>query len=181
MLSIILTGPSTAQFGGLRKKAKNAVEEKVQVEDMTPVEEQVPDMKAPGSGKRPPANTDQDRKYPPGLPFSSLLNGIQILAKDGRLQLNQIQATCIPDDVEGGFIVLRTEDGKELYQWGWYPDRIEKPYTLLNFHTMTDLQIAEKISASYAEMSTPDNHVLDFYLPSGGRSRFVVVCQTVGE
>jgi len=166
VFSMVFAGPSTAQFGGLKSKAKKAVEEKVEVEDKTAVEEHVPDAKAPGSKKRPPASTNQDRKYPPGVSFSALLNGVQMLDKDGRLHLNQIQATFIPDDCEGGFIVLRTSDGEELYQWDWYPDRLEKPFTLLNFHTLTDLRSGKKISAHYADMSTPGEYVLDFYLPT---------------
>lgn len=163
VLSIVFAGPTSAQFGGLKDKAKKAAEEKVAVEK---VEKEVVDVQKPGAGERPAARTDPDRKFPPGLSFSSLLNGASMLAKDGRFHLYQIQATFIPDDCEGGFVVLRTADGEELYQWDWRPDRLEKPYTLFSIHSFTDLRSGEKLSAQYADLSTPGDYVLDFYLPT---------------
>jgi hypothetical protein len=154
VLSIVVAGPSYAQFGGLGDKVKKAAEEKAG------------DVQKPGAGERPPARTDLDRPYPPGLSFSSLLNGVVMLPKDGRLHLDHIQATFIPDDCEGGFVVLRTAEGEELYQWDWRPDRLEKPYTLFNIHSLTDLRSGETLSAHYADLSTPGDYVLDFYLPT---------------
>jgi hypothetical protein len=161
LLSFVLVGVAQAQFPGkLRRGAEEALKEGLgKKEDR--------DKQAGADSRaRPPARKDKDRKYAPGLSFSTVLNGVLVLPKNGNFQLNRIQATFIPDGCEGGFVVLRKADGTELYQYDWKPDRLKKPYTLLNFHQTTDLQSGEKGGGGGSKPLKPGDYVLDFYLPT---------------
>ena len=120
---------------------------------------------AGATSSRPPANKDKSRKYPPGVSFSSVLNGVKLLPKQGQFRLHHIQTTFIPDDCKSGFVVLRTADGKEIAQFDWKPDRLKKPYVLLNIYPITDLRTGEKVAAGL-KMTEPGDYVLDFYLPT---------------
>jgi hypothetical protein len=172
VLILALLSSAYAQFGGVRriaeKAAKQASKDKAQGNDASQSDNNPSSAGKQGSakrGSRPSAKKDADRKYPPGLSFSTVLNGVKMLPKNGKFRLDRIQATFLPDDCEGGFIVLRTADGKELYQWDWKPDRLKKPYTLLNFHNVINLETGEKIPAQSFDLAKPGAYVLDFYLP----------------
>ena len=156
--SIAVAGNANAQLPGkLKREAEKALKKK-----LSDKSKQVADE----SGARPPARKDKDRKYPPGLSFSSLLNGVNMLAKDGQFGLHHIQATFLPDDCKEGFAVLRTADGKELYQFDWRPELLKKPYSLLNIHKTTDLRSGESQGSVLVALATPGDYVLDFYLPT---------------
>jgi hypothetical protein len=155
VLSITMSSVASAQFGGLTDKAKDKASEEADQAKTKATK-----------GERPAAVNDPNRQYPPGLSFSALLNGVKLLPKNGRFDLNQIQATFIPDDCEGGLVVLRTADGTELYEWDWRPDRLEKPYTLLSIHGITNLATGERKGGGGADMAKPGDYVLDFYLPT---------------
>jgi hypothetical protein len=159
---IALAGSANAQLPGrLKKEAEKALKGKIG-DKAKEAGQQAGDQ----SRARPPANKDKSRKYPPGLSFSSLLNGVQMLAKDGRLGLHHIQATFLPDDCKEGWTVLRTADGKELFQFDWRPELLKKPYSLLNVHKATDLLSGESPASRRATLTTPGDYVLDFYLPT---------------
>ena len=157
-LSVAVAGTASAQLpGDLTDKAKKAIEERLSDKDE-------------GGGAeeraRPPARKDDSRQYPPGLSFSSVLNGVQLLPKNGQLRLHHIQATFLPEDYKEGYTVLRTADGKEIGQFDWKPEVLQKPYALLNIHSATDLRSGEKQGAGYIVLTTPGDYVLDFYLPT---------------
>jgi hypothetical protein len=155
-LSVFLCGTANAQLPGrLKQKAREALMEKVSKGKQDAGD---------SSRSRPPARKDKDREYPPGVSYSSLLNGVKILAKNGQFRLDNIQATFLPDDCPGGWIVLRTADGKELVQFDWKPDRLKKPYAIMGVHKITDLKNGETIPA-FVDLSAPGDYVLDFYLP----------------
>jgi len=156
VLSVFASTAANAQFGGLKDKLKGAVKEKAGGSDKS--------SPTGLSGKRPAASKDKSRKYHPGVSYASLLEGVKLLARDGKFRLHHIQATFLPDDCQGGCVVLRTADGTELVQFDWKPDRLKKPYALLNIHKITDLKTGEKITA-FVDMSKPGDYVLDFYLP----------------
>jgi hypothetical protein len=118
------------------------------------------------AGPRPPARKDADRKYPPGVSFSSLLNGIQLLAKNGQFRLENVQGTFIPDDCKEGYTVLRTADGKELHQIDWHVQPLKKPYSLLATYKITDLSSGQSQGGGGIDLGTPGDYVLDFYLPT---------------
>ncbi|HUU84900.1 MAG TPA: hypothetical protein VM243_15480 [Phycisphaerae bacterium] len=161
-LSIAVAGTANAQIpGNLTGKAKKAIEKKLSDKDKEADEQQASDK----SGSRPPANKDAGRKYAPGLSYSSVLNGLQMLAKNGGFSLHHIQATFLPEDYKEGFSVLRTADGKEIYRFDWKPQILEKPYALLDNTKTTDLATGETPPGA-VPLTTPGDYVLDFYLPT---------------
>lgn len=157
VLCIAIVPAANAQFPGkLKDKIKGAIKGKADKDEAKPGDP---------SGSRPAASKDKDRKYPPGLSYSSVLEGVKLLAKKGQFGIHHIQTTFVPDDCKGGFVVLRTADGKELCQYDWKPDRLEKPYTLLNVTKTTDLSNNQSVPSGRIPL-TPGNYVLDFYLPT---------------
>jgi len=167
VLSLMLCGTTYAQLPGkLKKGAERVMQGRLggdQGEEQEGADAAQADAK---SGARPAANKDKSREYPPGLSFSTVLNGVKLLPKKGKFSLHQIQTTFLPDNCTEGSTVLRTADGKELFQWDWKPDRLQTPYALMNVHKRTNLQTGETQSAGFIEMTTPGDYVLDFYLPS---------------
>ncbi len=157
-VSIAVAGNANAQLPGrLKKEAEKALKKK-----LSDKSKQVADE----SGARPPARKDKNRKYAPGLSFSSVLNGVNMLAKDGKFSLHHIQATFLPDDCKEGFTVLRTTDGKEIFQFDWKVQMLKKPYSLLDVHKITDLRSGESQGGIPVTLDTPGDYVLDFYVPS---------------
>ena len=170
VLGIASVPAANAQLpGGLKqigkKLAKDLAKDKDKEEDKTADQTGSLTGAAGATSSRPPASKDKSRKYPPGMSFSSLLNGVLLLPKKGQFRLDQIQTTFIPDDCKSGFVVLRTADGKEIAQFDWKPDRLKKPYVLLNIYPITDLRTGEKVAAGL-KMTEPGDYVLDFYLPT---------------
>jgi hypothetical protein len=161
-LSIALAGTTNAQIpGALKRAAKKAVKEELSDKGAEGGQQQAGEQ----SASRPPARKDKDRKFPPGLSFSSLLNGAQLLAKDGQFRLDNVQGTFLPEDCKEGFTVLRTAEGKELYQFDWQVQTLEGPYSLLSMNKKTDLSSGENVPGG-VPLATPGDYVLDFYLPT---------------
>lgn len=121
-------------------------------------------MVSGGGGARP--GVKQHGEYPPGVSFSTLLNGLSYLPDKGQLRLDGIQATFISNDATGYFI-LRKEDGMELVKWDWKVDtfRDMKPYYLLNMLSYTDFRSGQSSNQGWIDFKEPGNYVLDFYLP----------------
>ena len=178
VLSVVLGSTASAQIPGrLKKKAEKALKGKLGKDGRESDQPQAGDQ----SRSRPPARKDKDRKYPPGLSFSSVLNGVKLLPKNGKFSLNQIQTTFLPDDCKEGFTVLRTADGKELFQWDWKPDRLKKPYALMDSHKRTDLKTGQRQGGGFVDMSTPGDYVLDFYLPTEHFYSFPFTVEKLGS
>lgn len=177
VLAMVLACGSLAygQLGQLENLTKKAIKKAAEKDDKKAEETKKTDEgkteeKAAGrseSGKRPKARKDAERKYAPGLSFSTVLNGVKLLPDKGKFRLDNIQATFLPDGCEGGFIVLRTADNKELVQWDWKPDNFatKKPYTLMGIHKTTDLSNGQTIPDGSVDLIKPGQYVLDFYLP----------------
>jgi hypothetical protein len=161
-VSIARAGVANAQIANrFKQEAEKALKDRLGDRSQDADKQQAGDE----SRSRPAARKDANREYPPGLSFSSVLNGCHFLAKNGKFTLNHIQATFLPDDCQEGWTVLRTADGKELYQFDWKPERLSTPYSLLNVHQTTDLQSGETLPAGIP-LGTPGDYVLDFYLPT---------------
>jgi len=171
--------PAYGQFGGLKSIAKDVVKKTVKDKEDDNDAGSAPLQVAKGKS-RPAARKDKDRKYPPGLSFSTVLNGLKLLPKKGQFRLDKIQATFLPDDCEGGFVVLRTADGKELYQWDWKPDRLKKPYALLNVHKITNLKTGDAVTSGFFDLKDPGDYVLDFYLPDEHYYTFPFSVEKIG-
>lgn len=172
-----------AQFGRLESITRKAVKKAADKEDKQAEAAATDEKSATGSrGERPAARKDADRKYPPGLSFATVLNGVKLSAK-GKFSLLNIQATFLPDDCAGGFIVLRTADKKELAQWDWKPDNFatKKPFTLLGIHKTTDLSAGETASDGSVDLAKPGAYVLDFYLPDELFYTFPFTVEKVGS
>ncbi len=177
-VAAITSGAASAQLPG---KIKEAVKGALQGKSDDKSDQAGAQPADAPSGSRPQALKDENRKFTPGLSFSTVLNGVNVLAKNGKFSLDQIQATFVPDDCPGGFVVLRTADGKELFQFDWKPDRLKKPYTLLNFHATKDMQSGATSGGSLWTELKPGDYVLDFYLPTEHYYTFPFTIKMVGD
>ena len=70
------------------------------------------------------------QEYPPGLSYAAVLNGVNMIPKDGRIIMNHIQGVFIPVDSKG-YISLCTEDGTEKFRYDFRVTRLKEPYALL--------------------------------------------------
>ena len=111
---------------------------------------------------RPPRK--QHEQYAPGLSFSTVLNGVKLLPKNGQFRLHHIQGTFLPEGAEG-WAVLSTAVGEDVYKIDFKTQTLKKPYSLLDFWKFTDLRTGENLGSAFADLSTPGDYVLDFYLP----------------
>ena len=176
-LSMAFAGAASAQIPGvLKDKAKGAVKE------LTGDKEKEGDVQKSGgeSGTRPAARKDPERKYPPGLSFATVLNGVKLHAKKGKFSLYHIQTTFLPDDCTEGFTVLRRAQGEEVCQWDWKPDRLKAPYALINVVKTTDLRNGQNV-AGQLEFKEPGDYVLDMYLPTEHFYSFPFSLRKVGS
>jgi hypothetical protein len=118
--------------------------------------------------------------YPPGLMYSTLLNGVKIIHTTGQFTLDRIQAVFLPEahsetsiypynPDDGGklWAILSTTGGAQVYRFDFYGDDFHPPYWLLNSYVATDLRSGENLGSGFVDLSTPGDYVLDFYLESG--------------
>jgi len=116
---------------------------------------------------------------PPGLMYSTLLNGVKMLHEDGRVTLDRIQAVFLPDAQsntiypynpdDGGklWAIVSTAGGTEIYRCDFYAELLKQPYWLLNSYKLTDLRSGTNIADGWLDLSAPGDYVLDFFLESG--------------
>jgi hypothetical protein len=116
------------------------------------------------------------QEYPPGLMYSTVLNGVQLLPDDGRFRLDNIQAVFLPKpdsttyypyDPEGGgklWTILSTTDGTELYRFDWYGELLKSPFWLLSSYKATDLRTGQDAGVGWVDLPDSGEFVLDFYV-----------------
>lgn len=116
---------------------------------------------------------------PPGLMFSTVLNGVKMLPNNGHFYLYHIQAVFLPDAQsktiyaynpdDGGALwaVLSTADGQELYRYDFWAQKLKEPYWLLGSYRLTNLENGENLGSSSRVPLQQGDYVLDFYLDSG--------------
>lgn len=104
--------------------------------------------------------------YPPGISYSSLLDGVILYPKDGRFCLQHIQATFMPDPKTRGWAIL-TKDGTEIYRYEFKVEKMKPPYFLMDFYKARDLRDGKDIPPYDIKLTESGNYVLDFYLDSG--------------
>lgn len=122
----------------------------------------------------------QAADYPPGLMYSTVLNGVKILYNTGQFRLDQIQAVFLPPASSAGSIypynpddggkiwaILSSAGGGEIYRFDFYGELLKDPYWLLNSYRATDLRTGADAGVGFVDLSTPGDYVLDFYLESG--------------
>ena len=120
----------------------------------------------------------QAADYPPGIMYSTMLNGLTIRYDNGKLMLDNIQAVFLPDPdnseyqpynpLSGAAVwtILSNSAGEELYRFDWYASVLTKPYWLLDSYDQTNLRTGETTNSGFFELPVGD-YVLDFYLDSG--------------
>ena len=108
-------------------------------------------------------------QYPPGLMFSTLLNGVG-LDKDA-LKMEQIQAVFLPKPAgptksvypynpdDGGKLhtVIRKKDGTQLDRAAWFAENLKTVYWLMNSYKLDSGELQAKLAGE-------GEYVLDFYL-----------------
>jgi len=116
--------------------------------------------------------------YPPGLMFSTVLNGVKVLSDSGKFRLDGIQAVFLPDPANDAYrpynpndgaplwAILSRADGTELYRLDFYAEKLKAPYWLLSSYKATKPS-GDAISGSWLDLPGTGNYVLGFYLESG--------------
>ena len=120
---------------------------------------------------------------PPGLMFSTVLNGLKFEPRTSELWLYQIQATFLPDAEsssinkydpnDGGklwAILAKTDDDgeqAELFRYDFYGEELKEPFWLLSSYRWTDLATEESGGGGGRQKLEPGSYTLDFHLESG--------------
>jgi len=165
VVSVALAGIADGQIlDGLKRGATKGLKKTLLGDEKKAGKAAGKEGQAAKSGSHPPARKDSSRKYPPGLSYSSVLNGVKLLSKKAQFRLHHIQATFLPGDNPTGYTILRTADGKEICRFEWKSQKLKEPYRLLDFWNVTDLRSGKKVPGGLA-FSQPGDYVLDFYLP----------------
>ena len=116
-------------------------------------------------------------EYPPGIMFSTVLNGVKLLSATGELSLDNIQATFLPKsapipnqyyyyspDLGGGVnAVLKDSSGNEIAKFDFYVELIKQPYYLLGAYKLTGPDESILIPGGRVKMQ-PGSYTLDFYV-----------------
>lgn len=125
------------------------------------------------SGSRGKA-TPHPSGFPPELMFSTVLNGVQLHYKTGKLQLNQIQAVFLPDPPtksksiyaydptnSGGLIwaVLNDGAGNKQAKFEFTGQNIKGPFWLLNTARCSECEPGNRTNPL-----KPGKYTLDFYV-----------------
>ena len=113
--------------------------------------------------------------YPPGLMFSTVLNGVKLDHKTGEFFIDRIQAVFLPDATskmvypynpdDGGKIwaLLKNSSGQEMARYDFYGEKLESPYWLLNSYNLSSAAMPDRINVHRFRLD-PGSYVLDFYL-----------------
>jgi len=128
--------------------------------------------------------------YPPGIMYSTLLNGVTIVANSGQLYLDNIQAVFLPEPQSsdyypynpdtGGAVwsTISTAGGEEILRFDWYASVLKKPYWLLDSYKLTDHRTGETGNSGHFKLPSGD-YTLDFFLDSGKFYTFDFTVSTV--
>jgi hypothetical protein len=104
-------------------------------------------------------------EYPPGISFSSLLNGFYILANNGEIRLTHVQATFLPGTDAKVWAVIKKEGGQDLYRLDFMVEKLASPYYLLDFYSAVDLAGGGKtINTVECRLGQPGKYRMDFFL-----------------
>ena len=103
-------------------------------------------------------------EYPPGLSFSTVLNGVLLLQNKGQFRLHHIQGTFLPDGATG-WAILSKPDGTDVCLMDFKSEKLQSPYFLLDFWRYTDMRTGEELTQGWLDLKETGDYVLDFYLP----------------
>lgn len=129
--------------------------------------------------------------YPPGLMYSTLLNGVKMIEGTGQFRMDNIQAVFLPpaqssgsiypynpDDGGKAWAILSTSAGDALCRFDFYGELLESPYWLLSSYRATDLTSGVDAGSGWVDLAREGAYVVDFYLESG---RFFTYPFSVGK
>ena len=114
---------------------------------------------------------------PPGLMFSTVLNGIKLDHKNGNFYLDRIQAVFLPEPSaksntiyaynpdDGGKLgaVLKKADGGEVARYEFYAQQMKAPFWLLNSCKVTETASGNRPSSGRIQLAKGE-YVLDFHV-----------------
>ncbi len=129
-----------------------------------------------------PASTAE---YPPGVMFSTMLNGVKLLPETGELSLDNIQATFLPKsapipnqfyyyspDLGGGLhAILKNSAGNEVAKFDFYVELLKQPYYLLTAPKITGPNESILLPGGRVKMQ-PGDYTLDFFVEGKQFYRF---------
>lgn len=103
--------------------------------------------------------------YPPGISYSTLLNGVVYFPKTGELRLTHIQGTFFPGPDTTGYAVISKDGGEELYRQDFKVEQLKSPYYLMDFYQATDLKTGQKLETTLrTKISEPGKYRIDFFV-----------------
>ncbi len=113
-----------------------------------------------------PVDTESaNQSYPPGIMFSTLLDNVTLLSRDGTFRLaNKMQNVFMPDGSVGKAVVYHSND-KEFASWKWKLDTfgLKPPYKLFGFQQPSNPD-GTALELSRLKLNKPDNFRLDFFI-----------------
>jgi len=104
--------------------------------------------------------------YPPGISYSSMLNGIKLFPDNGKFRLYHIQATFLPGPDTKGTGILSKKGGEKLFKYEFKVEALKAPYYLMDFYKAEDLKAGKKIPPHRIKLTEPGEYTLDLYLDS---------------
>lgn len=103
--------------------------------------------------------------YPPGISYSTLLNGIMYFPKTGEFRLTHIQGTFFPGPDTKGYAIISKDGGEELYRLDFKVEQMKSPYYLMDFYRATDLKTGTKLdSPTRTKISDLGKYRIDFFI-----------------
>lgn len=117
------------------------------------------------TSKASPPAKDSAQAYPPGIMFSTLLDNVTLLARDGTFRLgNKMQNVFMPDGSTGKAVVYRGND-KEFGVWNWKLDTfgLKPPYKLFGFQQPLNPD-GSRFDITQLKLNKPDEFRIDFFI-----------------
>ena len=105
--------------------------------------------------------------YPPGISYSSMLDGVKYFPKDGRIMLHHIRGVFFPGPDTQGWVIVKKDGGEDLYKMEFKVQQLKSPYYLIDFHKYQDLKNNKKVSITDIKLKEAGKYRLDFFI--GGK------------
>jgi hypothetical protein len=102
--------------------------------------------------------------YPPGILFSTLLDNVKLIARDGSFRLgNKMQNVFMPDGATGKAVVSKA-DGKVVFYWEWKLDTfgMKAPYKLFGFQQPLKAD-GSRLEYTSLKLTEPGKYNIDFF------------------
>lgn len=103
--------------------------------------------------------------FPPGIMYSTLLDNVNLLARDGSFRLgNKMQNIFMPDGKTGTAVVSKS-DGKTVFYWDWKLDTfgLKPPYKLFGFQQALNAD-GSRVEYPQIKLTEPGAYKIDFLI-----------------